>query len=115
MVRIKKTHLSGDGHNGYPDLHADFDIVGYDDPNNSFEIINIHFHQCGGDWAQCKRVHGCTGPLEVVRSMDGLKLTPMCLGYTAGHAFELGDPPEMIKHLKKLGIEGNSSNERYER
>lgn len=115
-VRVKKTHLSGDGRNGYPNLSIDFGVKKYVDPDNCFEVVKIHTRQCGGDWTECKRKHGCTGPLDVKRVVTGDILgNPMCLGYTSGFAFELAEQPKaLMKELAKLGVECNSENQRYD-
>lgn len=115
MVKVKQTHINGDGHE-YPNLSVDFDIRGYNDPDNCFKIVEIMRHQCGGDWAECRKRHGCTGPMQVERITSGRTAgNPRCLGFTKGFAFELAEPPEILEEWAKLGIERNSGNERIER
>lgn len=111
MVKVKATHLERGG----LDLRADFDIRSHDDPDNFFEITEIYKGLCGDNHAECKRLHGCLGPIRVKRVTNGFMFPPMCLGFGSGHAFELGDPPELIERFKELGIEASSCNHRRKR
>lgn len=117
LVRVKRTHIEGTNDRGkrFPTLGPEFGISSFDDPDNLFEVIDVKVSMCGGNHNECKRKHGCLGPLVSKKVTTGkvMHREGVCLGYGAGYGFEIADPPEFLKELEELGIECSSENVRF--